>query len=78
MLVKILSSKTSFEVLEIIDRKIALIESKTNDTMVLNRFIEDSLFNLRHVNEATIEADQFSKIRAGVGHLQNLRMHYKV
>ena len=78
MVSKILSSKTTFEVLEIIDKKIALIRSKTNDTLVTYTFIEDSLFNLRHVDETTIEADQFSKIRAAVNHLQNLRMHHKV
>jgi|GEM_PF-5054428 len=78
MISKILSCKTTLTVLNIIDKKIALIKQKTGDRSIINEFLENSLINLRHANEANIEPTQFSKIRSAIDHLENLRMQYKV
>jgi len=77
MVSKILSCKIPFDVLSIIDRKIMLIQQKTNDREIICQFISDLLFHLRHINESDINADQFSKIRAAIGRLQSLQIHYK-
>jgi hypothetical protein len=78
MISKIFSCKTTFEVLSIIDNKVELIKKKTPDKTIVARFIEDSLFNLRYANEKEIQPDQFSKIRAAIGHLRNLKTRYTV
>ncbi len=77
MVSKILSCKIPFEVLAVIDRKIMLIRQKTDNKQLIFQFIDDSLYQLRHINEAEINADQFSKIRAAIARLQSLQIQYK-
>jgi hypothetical protein len=77
MVKKILACKTPFEVLAIIDRKVALIQKRTNDVTFINQFINNSLSNLKNVRESIVEAEQYSKIRTAISHLQNLGLKYK-
>ena len=76
MIRKIFSSKTNFDVLGIIDKKVKLIQQSTNDKTILSRFIDNCLFDLRQVKEKDVAPGDLSKIRAAISHLQNLEMHY--
>ena len=77
MITKVLACKTPFEVLEIIDRKVRLISKKTDDGRFIIQFINNSLGKLKHLNETAKDAEQHAKIRSAIGHLQNLKMHFK-
>ena len=78
MLKKTLASKTTLEVIEIIDRKISLIEQKGNDRTTLNYFLDGSIFILKDYREQHTNALQLSKIRVAICHFQSLKMHYKI
>ena len=78
MISKILSCKTTFDVLAIIDKKVELIQKRTSEKTILRRFIDNSLFDLRKVKDKDAEPNKLSKIRAAIGHLQSLEMHYKI
>ena len=77
MISKILSCKTTFDVLAIIDKKVELIQKRTNEKRTLRGFIDNSLFDLRKVIDKEARPNELSKIRVAIGHLQSLEMHYK-
>ena len=78
MISKILGCKTSFEVLEIIDRKIGLITKRTNDMSLISQFINSSLARLKDLNVTAKSAEQHSKIRSAIAHLQNLQIRFNI
>ena len=57
MIGKILSSKTPFEVLGIIDRKVKLMKTKINNKMMIHHFIESSLDKLNHIHRTRIKGN---------------------
>lgn len=76
MIDKILHCKTHFEVLSIIDRKVTLITKTNGYKAIVKQFLDKSLINLKNLPEESIKADQWSKIRVAISHLENLKMHY--
>lgn len=78
MLKKILACKTTLEVIEIIDRKVSLIEQKSKDRSTLNYFLDSSIYILKDSREDRKNTFQLSKLRVAICHFQNLKMHYKI
>ena len=76
MIEEILHCKTHFEVLGIIDRKIALINKKNHRNALIKQFVDKSLSNLKHRPAVNIEAEQWAKIRAAISHLENMKLQH--
>jgi hypothetical protein len=73
MLEKILTSKTQFDVLNLIDRKIKMLQRRNATNEWVSKFLEASLIDLKNQDASSLNAQQWSNIRVAKNHLENLK-----